>query len=68
MKRIILFPLPIAIIVYFLSSWWLGKYYLDIEQSIRTYIAIGAALLSGVISYFLFQGDAEELDAERKRK
>lgn len=68
MKRIVLFPLPIAIIVYLMSNWWLNKNYTDIEPNIRTYIAIGAALVSGVISYFLFQGDTEKIDSSDRRR
>lgn len=67
MKRIVMFPLPIAIIVYLLSAWWLNKYYVDIESNIRTYLAIGAALVSGVISYFLFPNEPEEFDSQNRR-
>lgn len=66
MKRIVLFPLPIAIIVYVMSAWWLNKHYTDIEPDIRTYISIGAALFSGVISYFLFRGDTEKFNSSGK--
>lgn len=62
MKRFVLFPLPIAIIVYLMSNWWLNKFYTDIEPNIRTYLVIGAALLSGVLSYFLFKDDTKKFD------
>ncbi|MBD8005320.1 hypothetical protein [Bacillus norwichensis] len=69
MKRLVLFPLPIAIIVYLMASWWLNKYYTDIELNMRTYLAIGAALISGVISYFLFTNDTDKFDStDEKRK
>lgn len=67
MKRIALFALPIGIIVYLLSMWWLNKYYTDIEPNIRTYLGIGAALLSAIISFFLFKGDAENIHPGNKR-
>ncbi|RWR05189.1 histidine kinase [Siminovitchia fortis] len=69
MKRLVLFPLPIAIIVYLMANGWLNKYYTDIEPNIRTYIAIGAALVSGVISYFLFKDDSDKFNsADDSRK
>lgn len=67
MKRIVLFPLPIAIIVYLMSAWWLNKYYADIESDIRTYMAIGAALVAGVISFFLFRDETDKFDSSDKR-
>lgn len=68
MKRIALFALPIGIIVYFMSMWWLNKFYTDIEPNIRTYLCIGAALLSAIISFFLFKGDAEDIHPGKLRK
>lgn len=68
MKRIAMFALPIGIIVYFMSMWWLNKYYSDIEQHIRIYLGIGAALLSAIISFFLFKGDAEDTHPGNQRR
>lgn len=68
MKRIALYALPIGIIVYFLSMWWLNKHYTDIEPNIRVYLAIGAALLSAVISFFLFKGDAGDIHPGNQRR
>jgi hypothetical protein len=42
------------ILVAILAMWMLGKDYAEIELTTRILIAVGAALLSGVISYFLF--------------
>lgn len=42
------------IIVGLSAMYMLNRGYAEIELSIRILIAIGAVLLSGVISYFLF--------------
>jgi hypothetical protein len=46
--------IPIMILVAVLAMWMLGKDYAEIELQTRMLIAGGAAILSGVISYFLF--------------
>jgi hypothetical protein len=46
--------IPIMILVAVLAMWMLGKDYDEIELPMRMLIAGGAAILSGVISYFLF--------------
>jgi hypothetical protein len=51
--------IPIMILVAILAMWMLGKEYADIELPIRILISVGAALLSGVISYFLFAFEKE---------
>jgi hypothetical protein len=38
----------------FIALWMLNTGYSDIALAIRVLIALGAVLLSGVISYFLF--------------
>ncbi len=52
--------LPIMILVAAAAMWMLNKDYQQIDMSVRMMIAIGAALLSGVISYFLFKPEKEE--------
>lgn len=49
--------IPISIFVGYLALWMLNKDYGEIDISIRILIAIGATILSGVISYFLFPKD-----------
>ncbi len=49
-----MFVIPITIIVLVVAIWMLNGGYSEIEPSIRLMIAIGAAIFSGVISYFLF--------------
>jgi hypothetical protein len=68
MKRIAMFALPIGIIVYFMSMWWLNRFYTDIEPNIRTYLAIGAALLSAIISFFMFKADTEDSHPAKQRR
>jgi hypothetical protein len=46
--------IAIMVLVAIAAMWMLDKDYSDIELSIRVLIAIGAALLSGLISYTLF--------------
>jgi hypothetical protein len=48
------------IFVAVLAMWMLGKEYAEIEPLMRMVIAVGAALLSGVISYFLFAFEKEK--------
>ncbi len=67
MKRIALFALPIMILVYILSARVLNHNFSEIDPQTRFYIAIGAALFSGLISYFLFKSDTEQIDTENRR-
>lgn len=46
--------IAIMVLVAIAAMWMLDKDYSDIELSIRVLIAIGASLLSGLISYTLF--------------
>ncbi|ETI68329.1 hypothetical protein [Neobacillus vireti] len=46
--------IPIMIIVMAVALWMLNKDFSEIQLGIRLIIAIGAALFSGLISYFLF--------------
>ncbi|MDQ0154472.1 histidine kinase [Robertmurraya andreesenii] len=48
------FSIPIMIVVWFVAMWMLNSGYEEIQYSIRLMIAIGAVIVSGVISYFLF--------------
>ncbi|MDM5226882.1 histidine kinase [Cytobacillus sp. NJ13] len=52
--------IPIMIFVAATAMWMLNKDYQQIDMLIRLMIAAGAALLSGVISYFLFKPEKEE--------
>ena len=54
-KRITI-VIPIMIIVMVAAIWMLNKDFSEIQLGIRLIIAIGAALFSGVISYFSFSG------------
>ena len=53
------FPItiPIMIIVVVLAMWMLEKDYSEINMITRLMISIGAGILSGLISYFLFRFD-----------
>jgi hypothetical protein len=53
MKKVIRI-IPIMIVVATIALWKLQKDYAEIEPQTRLLIAAGAAILSGVISYFLF--------------
>lgn len=48
------FVVPIMSIVLAAAIWMLNEGYSDIKIEIRMMIAFGAALFSGIISYFLF--------------
>ncbi|URM32302.1 histidine kinase [Cytobacillus firmus] len=60
MKNRKLIVIPIMILVAGAAMWMLNKDYQQIDLMIRLLIAAGAALLSGVISYFLFKPEKEE--------
>ncbi|RIW35089.1 histidine kinase [Bacillus salacetis] len=49
--------IPVSILVFILSLWFLSRSYGEIEQSARILISIGGMLVSGVITYFLFPED-----------
>lgn len=53
---------PIMIIVAILAMWFLAKDYGELPLQTRVLIALGGALLSGVISYFLLHKEAEQID------
>jgi hypothetical protein len=53
LKKLII-VIPIMILVAIMAMWMLGKEYAEIKLPIRLMISAGAAVLSGVISYFLF--------------
>jgi hypothetical protein len=46
--------IPVSILVFILSLWFLSRSYGDIDQMTRILISIGGMLVSGVITYFLF--------------
>lgn len=48
------FVIPIMIIVAWASWLMLSKNFTDVPEQTRLYITIGAVVVSGVISYFLF--------------
>jgi hypothetical protein len=52
--------IPIMILVAVLAMWMLGKDYAEIELPTRMLIAGGAAILSGIISYFLFSFEKDK--------
>jgi hypothetical protein len=67
-KRLI-FVIPIMILVYSIAMWMLNKDYAMIDMQIQTLIAAGASVFSGVITFFLMRGDAENIiDAHRERQ
>ncbi|OXS74517.1 hypothetical protein [Domibacillus enclensis] len=68
LKRFV-FVIPVMVIVFSVATWMLNKDYAMIERDIRLLISGGAAVFSGVITFFLMKGDAEHLvDAHRERK
>lgn len=48
------------ILVVIAAMWMLNKEYTEIDLQTRFIISVGAALLSGVISYFLFNFEKEK--------
>ncbi|BCB02447.1 histidine kinase [Bacillus sp. KH172YL63] len=57
MKKRLTIVIPIMIIVALASNWLLGEQYAEIPAGSKTMLIIGGALLSGVISFFLFKED-----------
>ncbi|MFD2444877.1 histidine kinase [Bacillus sp. CGMCC 1.16607] len=55
------FIIPIMILVAVIAMWMLKKDYSEIQLLTRLLISVGAALLSGIISYFLMGRDSDEV-------
>jgi hypothetical protein len=53
LKRLALI-LPVVILVFSLAVWFLSNNYGEIAQGARMLISLGGAVLSGVLTYFLF--------------
>ncbi|NMH70795.1 histidine kinase [Bacillus sp. RO3] len=49
--------IPIMFIVAVVANWMLEKGYSEIPSDAKTLIIIGAALLSGAVSFFLFKDE-----------
>ncbi|MDQ0215274.1 sugar phosphate permease [Oikeobacillus pervagus] len=56
------FVIPIMILVASIAIWMLNKDYSEIDWQIRMMIAGGAAVLSGIISFFLLGNEEKEGD------
>lgn len=54
------FAIPIMIIVAWASWAMLNRNHTDVPETTRIYITIGAVIVSGIISYFLFPKNEEE--------
>ncbi len=68
MKRFI-FVVPTMILVFSIAVWMLDKDYAMINSETRLLIATGASVFSGVLTFFLMKGDAEQLaEAHKERK
>ncbi|WP_245671223.1 hypothetical protein [Pseudobacillus wudalianchiensis] len=67
------FVIPIMILVGSISMWMLNKDYSEIDLQTRWWITIGAAIFSGIISFFLLGSDGEKAssspsDRQKKKK
>ncbi|WP_421378832.1 histidine kinase [Bacillus salacetis] len=49
--------LPVSILVFILSLWFLSNNYGEISMPARLLISFGGMLVSGIITYFLFPED-----------
>lgn len=59
--RVFKFVIPIMIIVAWASWTMLSRNHTDVPEDTRVYISIGAVIVSGIISYFLFpKNEGEE--------
>lgn len=52
--RIFKFSVPIALLVAGISWYMLNLNFQDVPGMTRIYITLGAAVLSGILAYFLF--------------
>ncbi|MCP3740077.1 hypothetical protein [Rossellomorea sp. BNER] len=66
MKRFII-VIPIMIIVALVATSVLSKSYSDVPLQTRILIISIGTLLSGVISYFLFQDDVDRISPKKKK-
>jgi len=60
LKRALKFAIPIMLIVAGIAWWYLNKEFQEVPELHRLYMAIGAALLSGILSWFLFPEEPKE--------
>lgn len=60
------FVIPIMAIVAWASWALLNRSYSEVPETTRIYITIGAVLVSGVISYFLFPEEEFRKDEEEQ--
>ncbi|WP_245796539.1 hypothetical protein [Domibacillus antri] len=68
MKRFI-FVIPVMVLVFSIATWMLNKDFAMIDVQTRALIAAGASIFSGIITFFLMKGDAENIaDAHRERQ
>lgn len=65
LKRFI-FVIPVAILVFSIATWMLNKDYAMITRDTRLLISAGAAVFSGILTFFLMKGDAEGLAAAHR--
>lgn len=67
--RVFMFVVPIMMIVAWSSGLLLNRNHAEVPENTRFMIMIGASLLSGVITYFLFpQKELEQQRNERQKE
>ncbi|MGR3762765.1 histidine kinase [Rossellomorea sp. NS-SX7] len=62
MKRRLIITIPIMLVVFLVGNSYLAKAYTEVPEDTRTLIVLGGTLLSGIISYFLFKPDGEQVE------
>ncbi|MFZ7943629.1 MULTISPECIES: hypothetical protein [Bacillaceae] len=59
--------IPIMVFVAVLAIWMLGKYHADVQLPLRILIALGGALLSGILSFIMLKLDADRVNPKTNK-
>ncbi|MFK9094844.1 hypothetical protein [Bacillus salipaludis] len=58
---------PIMVLVAVIAIWMLGKYHADVQLPVRILIAIGGALLSGIVTIIMLKLDVDRVDTKTNK-
>ncbi|MBO0962220.1 hypothetical protein J1P26_21180 [Neobacillus sp. MM2021_6] len=59
--------IPVMVIVAVIALWMLGKYHAAVQLPMRILIAIGGALLSGIVSFTMLKLDVDRVDTKTNK-
>lgn len=59
--------IPIMVVVAVIATWMLGKYHTAVQLQVRILIAIGGALLSGILTSIMLKLDVDRVDTKTNK-